>query len=111
MNSNTNDTIPSELYKHWIHSFEEDDASLEYTVYRPSSFSFPPARGRAGFEIKPKGIVISHPIAPADGNMSIKEKWRFTNGELTFTGNLTSNKYKIISVSKDKLVLKPVESK
>ena len=36
----------SALFKHWIHSFEEDTASAR--VYRPKGYAFPRARGVPG---------------------------------------------------------------
>jgi hypothetical protein len=44
------------IYKHWIHSHEED--TKDQKVYRPSTFEFPPARGRDGFEIRPNGEFV-----------------------------------------------------
>jgi hypothetical protein len=65
--------LPKEVYRHWIHSREEDQGGIQ--VYRPEGFEFPPSRGRAGFEIKKGGVFIDHPIAPADGNESISGQW------------------------------------
>ena len=48
------------IYKHWIHSHEEDTEDKK--VYRPSTFEFPPSRGRDGFEIKENGeFILSFP--------------------------------------------------
>jgi len=104
-------TIPykSDLYQHWIHSYEDDIINQEHRTYRPATFPFPPARGREGFEIKENGVFVSYPIAPVDGNLTIKEKWTLNNDELTVTGKTTTNKYKIISLTKEKLVLKPAK--
>ena len=98
------------LYRHWIHLQEEDNAAQAYKVYRPDSYSFPPARGRDGFEIKKSGSLISHPIAAADGNQTILEKWKWDKikQELTITGKGGVRRYKIISLTKDKLTLKPL---
>lgn len=107
--TNVKNTLPdkTDLYQHWIHSYEDDNTVQEYRTYRPSTYPFPPARGREGFEIKENGIFISHPIAPVDGNLTIKEKWTLNNDELIVTGKTITNKYKIISLTKEKLVLKP----
>ena len=52
------------IYKHWIHSHEEDIEDKK--VYRPSTFEFPPSRGRDGFEIKENGeFILSFP-GPTD---------------------------------------------
>lgn len=67
------DELPAEIFQSWIHSREEDkDAVL---AYRPKGHKFPPARGRAGFEIEKDGKFIDRPIAPADGNESVVGKW------------------------------------
>jgi hypothetical protein len=65
--------LPPEVFKSWVHSFEEDKAPVQ--AYRPEGFKFPPARGRAGFEIKKDGTFIDHPIAPADGNETVPGQW------------------------------------
>lgn len=100
---------PSPLYQYWIHAQEEDSQSPEYRVYRPSTYPFPPARGRDGFEIKKSGTVISHPIAAADGNRTVREKWKLNKNkqELIITGK-TVRRFKIVSLSREKLTLKPL---
>ncbi len=57
-------TPPQEIFKHWIHSHEEDGD--DYRIFRPSSYEFPLSRGREGFEIKENGTFIWYRIAPAE---------------------------------------------
>lgn len=57
--------LPSCLFQRWVHSREEDTADVE--VYRPPSYSFPPSRGRKGFEIREDGRFVEMGIGPADG--------------------------------------------
>ena len=64
---------PRELFRHWIHSREEDAGGV--TVYRPSIWDFPPARGRRGFEVKPDGGFVRYDIAPADGVRAVVGLW------------------------------------
>src|SRR5687768_421751 len=71
-----------DLYQHWIHSHEEDNTEKGYRTYRPSSYNFPPSRGRDSFEIKKDGIAIDHPIAPTDGNLTIQRKWKVEKDQL-----------------------------
>lgn len=52
------------IYKHWIHSYEEDTENKK--VYRSSTFEFPPSRGRDGFEIKENGEFILYIMGPTD---------------------------------------------
>lgn len=65
--------LPRELFKHWIHSFEE--SSDEADVYRPSGFHFPPARGRRGLDIRDDGDFVLHAIGPGDGTIAIPGHW------------------------------------
>jgi hypothetical protein len=97
---------PPELFQDWVHSFEE--SSGQQKVYRPATFSFAPARGRDGFEIRQDGTFISHPIAPGDGNMTIEEKWLLQDRELVVVGKGNRQRYKLISVTKEKLVLQRI---
>lgn len=68
--------LPPEIFKHWVHSFEEDTDA--YEVYRPVGFDFPPARGRRGLQISPNGEFILHAIGPADGTVLIPGHWTTT---------------------------------
>jgi hypothetical protein len=56
--------IPKEIFKFWVHSYEEDDKDT--IVYRPRDFEFPPSRGRSGFEIKQNREFILHGLDPSD---------------------------------------------
>lgn len=49
----------------WLMSHEEN--SGDTLVYRPQTYTFPPSRGRTGFEIKPYGRFEQFDIAPTDG--------------------------------------------
>jgi hypothetical protein len=65
--------LPPELFKHWIHSFEESTGDVD--VYRPRGFEFPPAFGRRGLEISANGDFVLHAIGPADGTIAIPGHW------------------------------------
>jgi hypothetical protein len=64
----------SALFKHWIHSFEEDTASAR--VYRPKGYAFPRARGREGFELKENGEYVRYDIGRGDGSVGVKGTWK-----------------------------------
>jgi hypothetical protein len=64
----------SALFKHWVHSFEEDTASAR--VYRPKGYAFPRARGREGFELKENGEYIRYDIARGDGSVGVRGTWK-----------------------------------
>ncbi len=98
------------LYRHWIHSHEEDERDKHYVAYRPAGFKFPPARGREGFEIRKNGVFIWYPIAATDGNDRIEEKWSLKKNKLIIQGKEGARNYTIISITKDKLVLFPERS-
>jgi Pregnancy-associated plasma protein-A len=63
--SNGSHCLLPQIFKHWVHSYEEDTEGVK--VYRPSDYKFPPSRGRKGFEIKENGEFIEYTIAPSDG--------------------------------------------
>ncbi len=65
-----------EIYQTWIHSFEEDTPDI--MMFRPSTYPFPPARGREGFTVASDGSFVWHAIAPTDGTTNRKGTWRRT---------------------------------
>jgi hypothetical protein len=93
------------IYKSWIHSNKEDNRTQE--VYRPSSFEFPPSRGRDGFkknrrnyfscnrwlDDKPKKIIGYFNIID-ENKLSIK-----------FEKKMISKIMNILSCEKDLLVI------
>ncbi len=66
-------TYGTDFFQHWVHSHEDDGP--DYRAFRPSDFSFPPARGREGFEIKKDGSFVHHQIGPADAPVVVEGKW------------------------------------
>ncbi len=66
--------LPSEIFKHWVHSYEEDTEDVE--VYRPRGHDFPPSRGRTGFEIRKNGEFVQYDIAPTDGLQRVMGHWK-----------------------------------
>ena len=57
----------------WIHSHEEDAEGV--MVYRPANYSFPPSRGRMGFEFREGGKLVYYGIARADGSEQFSGSW------------------------------------
>lgn len=57
----------------WRHSHEEDEDDVE--TYRPSDHSFPPSRGRKGFEIHEDGRFVELAISPTDGTLERRGRW------------------------------------
>ena len=65
--------LPPEIFKHWIHSREEDIETVR--VYRLSNYEFPPSRGRDGFEFRENGEFIQYGIGPTDRMQRILGTW------------------------------------
>jgi len=103
MNSYNKDCI----YKHWIHSYEED--TKDKKVYRPSTFEFPPSRGRDGFEIKENGEFILHISGATDKREKISGNFKLDSNNLNI--ELTSQMQKsfvmtILSCDESQLIIK-----
>jgi hypothetical protein len=98
---------PNLLNQKWVHSHEEDTA--EEMVFRPSTFKFPPSRGRTGFELRPDGTAQVLGVAPTDAPQQQIGSWSVgTEKQLTVqvpalqqTQSMT-----VLSVSPDRLVVK-----
>jgi hypothetical protein len=65
--------LPPELFRHWIHSREEDQDDVRF--FRPEGFAFPPSFGRDGIEMRPDGSFVQHDLGPADGTVQIPGRW------------------------------------
>lgn len=62
------------LFKSWGHSREEDAGGV--TVYRPSGYDFPRARGRDGLEVHPDGTFVRIDPGPDDRGRKTPGSWR-----------------------------------
>ena len=93
------------LSQHWVHSHEEDTATTQ--VFRPSSYKFPPARGRFGFELKADGTLIQFGIGATDRTQRSIGRWNLEGENLVFSPSepQASRKLKIVSASPDRLVV------
>ncbi len=75
-------TLPTALFRHWLHSREEDAGGLE--TYRPEGFDLPPAHARDGFDIRADGTFIQEDVGPADQIIPRRGRWTRTGSrELT----------------------------
>jgi hypothetical protein len=93
---------PEELLGHWVHSHEED--SGDERVYRPADYDFPPARGRRGFELKPGGELVLYGPGATDRPEATTARWSVSgSGRVRLGGE----EFSIVSVSPDRLVLRP----
>jgi hypothetical protein len=64
---------PSVLNQRWLHSHEEDTESE--MVFRPSTYPFPPSRGRTGFELRADGSAAVLGVAPTDAPQEHPGTW------------------------------------
>lgn len=81
--------LPDEIFRIWIHSFEEDQNGI--IVYRPVGYGFPRARGREGIEFRPDGMFISYEIGPTDASRGINGQWKIEGSgrvRVSFEGNV-----------------------
>lgn len=69
------------LCQRWIHSAEED--TEEEMVYRSAGFSFPPRRGRAGFELFPDKSYRRAAIGPTDVSAVDEGTWELEDGDVS----------------------------
>lgn len=65
--------LPAALFRHWIHSREEDTGDIE--VFRPEGFAFPPSFGRDGFEMRKDGQFVQEDVGLADGVVQVMGRW------------------------------------
>jgi hypothetical protein len=91
------------IYKHWIHSHEEDKADKK--VYRPSTFEFPPSRGRDGFEIRENDEFILYITGPADKPEKILGNFTIDSNKLNIELRSIQKSYTMTILSCDENLL------
>jgi hypothetical protein len=85
-------TLPSQLFRRWTHSREEDQG--DKLVYRPNDYPFPPARGRGGLEFRENGEFIRYQIGATDKSFAVSGQWKVKNTnvvEVQFPNQSTSS--------------------
>ena len=90
--------------KEWVHSHEED--GLDTIVFRPSSHSFPPSRGRKRMTLGEGGKMEGTIPGPVDAPTGVAGKWVLAGDRLTVSYGKTSLRYRLVSLAKDKLTLR-----
>jgi hypothetical protein len=104
---NPEDISPNIVNQRWLHSHEEDTA--DEMVFRPSTYPFPPSRGRTGFELRPDGSAAVLGIAPTDAPQEHQGVWSVdaTNQLLVSVPGLQQTKaMSVVSSSPGRLVVK-----
>ena len=74
-NNYMNQQIPFPIFGLWKHSREEDAAND--VTYRPASYDFPPARGRAGIEFFNDGRFTDLRIGRGDADQGVSGHWEY----------------------------------
>ena len=94
------------LLGRWVHSHEEDSEGL--MVFRPATHSFPPARGRAGFELHPDGTYQQSSPGPDDRPEHSSGSWSLQGDRLVLTseGERPGDSWDVVAVEADRLTLR-----
>jgi hypothetical protein len=96
-----------ELVGRWIHSHEEDTGDVK--VFRPSTFAFPPSRGREALELKPDGSSVVRSPGPTDVPEDRSGRWELEGRTLRLGGageGDPARSIQVIAAEPDKLVVK-----
>ncbi len=99
------------LYQKWVRSYEDEKGQPGVKVYRPESYSFPPARGREAISFQKSGSLVRFDIGPSDGQKIIMGTWvktKFSHTMKVTVQGAENEVYflEVISVSKDMLKVK-----
>jgi hypothetical protein len=102
---------PDGLSQRWLHSHEEDTETE--MVFRPANFTFPPSRGRTGFELKPDQTLVEIGIAPTDRPQESPGRWELHGEEepvlLLSPSEQVARSLRIKAFSPERLVIKKGE--
>jgi hypothetical protein len=93
------------LQRHWVHSHEEDtEAEM---VFRPSTHSFPPSRGRASLELDPDGGYVERAPGPVDVPEESRGSWSLDGDRLLLDDPAgKAQAWEIADLADDRLTLK-----
>jgi hypothetical protein len=96
---------PELLHRAWLHSHEED--SKGRMVFRPSTYAFPPSRGRTGFDLRPDGTLLETGIGPTDRRTQSAGKWTLEGSTLRLhdRGERSEQALSIAELGPDRLVV------
>jgi hypothetical protein len=95
------------LQGRWIHSHEED--TEHEAVYRPASWTLPPARGRTGFELRADGTATRLGPGPTDRPAASPGRWRLDADRLLLEASESGapdRELRIVSLAADRLVIR-----
>jgi hypothetical protein len=95
-----------DLYGQWTRSHEEDTPDGQ--VFRPASHRFPPARGRASFDLRADGTYLETSPGPVDVPVASAGAWSLEGDRLILAGERDDpgHAWQIAELSADRLVVK-----
>jgi hypothetical protein len=101
--------LDDSLHQRWVHSHEED--SGDETVFRPSSFELPPARGRRSIELRGDGSYVESFPGPVDVPEEAGGSWALKGDELELrpSGDQPEEAWRVVSAEGDRLRLKRLD--
>jgi hypothetical protein len=100
--------LPQQLFRHWVHSREEDRPDSQ--AFRPDDFDFPPSFGRDGFEMRPDGEFVQDDVGPADGIVRVRGHWSQRGPrrvEVRFDGEREDYAFTVVSIDEGLLRIRP----
>lgn len=92
------------LYGSWTRSYEDDKGMDQ--VWRPSSYKFPPSRGRDGFALMREGKMIFFGPGPNDAPLDRPGTWGYSGPKVLRMSleNGQQMTLRIKEISKEKLI-------
>jgi hypothetical protein len=105
LSSHDEDSLqPSNVIGHWLHSHEEDDPS--YLVFRPSSYAFPPSRGRRELHLDENGRILERSPGPDDRRVTVTGTWTLRGNVLDLsTEGRPTESLRIIGADNGRLLI------
>lgn len=92
----------------WVHSHEEDTSGE--MVFRPADWTFPPSRGRRGFELRADGSASLAGPGPTDRPATATGRWVVEEPDrlALYEGDAATpaRVYRIVSIAADRLVVR-----
>lgn len=103
----------NDLFRHWVHSSEEEQPGGMVRIFRPAaSMKFPPSRFRMAYRFAPNGGCEFYFLSPDDAHHFKPCNWTISAGnkvilQISAEGKTTS--YRIVQLSEKILRLTPLE--
>lgn len=94
----------SSLLGDWVHSHEEDSGNQ--MVFRPSTYSFPPSRGRSNYRLETGGALQVVRPGPTDQREHAGGTWSLEEGVLLLRPSSGETlRFPVVSVDSQRLVV------